>query len=132
MEPPAASVPSATPMTPFTPLLSAAGNHGNSDLGSSTPLTVPNYSIQPLSSINTSSVHSNFSSGSSPLGSPLTGVGVPLSPHGNTGSMFISLCGSPLTVCIMISDGSPSTKPPGAAGSPMTGRREVSTDTLYM
>ncbi len=89
MEPPATSIPSATPMTPFAPLPSAApGNHGTSDLGSTTPLTVPNYSIQPLSSINTSSIHSNFSSGSSPLGSPLTGVGVPLSPHGNAGSMY--------------------------------------------
>lgn len=96
MEPPATSIPSATPMTPFAPLPSAPGNHGTSDLGSTTPLTVPNYSIQPLSSINTSSIHSNFSSGSSPLGSPLTGVGVPLSPHGtphgNAGSNMSACC----------------------------------------
>ena len=89
MEPPSTgSISSTAPLTPFSSLgmpQSAPGNHGNTDIGPGTPLTVPNFPLQPLTSINTS-IHSNFQSGSSPLESPIAGI--PLSPHGGMGSKY--------------------------------------------
>ena len=55
----------------------------------------------------------------------VSGVCVPLSPHGIAAYVDILLCVR-MWCSFYISDGSPNNKPPGAAGSPMTGKRDVS------
>lgn len=69
MEPPTAS---AGSMPFFTPLTPAGPSVSEGD--SSTPLTMSNFPIKPLSLINTASSHSSFPTGASPISSPVTAV----------------------------------------------------------
>lgn len=80
MEPPSSASSITSSSTPMT-WSSSAIAHSSTEIGSSSPLTVPAFPLQPLTSINTSSMHATFPSGSSPLSSP-AGGGTSLSPHG--------------------------------------------------